>query len=84
LVGLPAGDLRKLFERDPELLRAKLHSVKYSLFEFVSKTKCETYNDEKRIKMTISNATPILKHSNRERLERLKNEIHSVKMQLSA
>jgi Replication factor-A C terminal domain len=83
LVGLAAHELRSLFDRDPDLFRRKLHDVKFSLFEFVSKTKCEKFNDENRIKMTVINAKPITQHSEGRRMERLKQEIESMRQLLT-
>ena len=82
LVGLEARDLRSLFDQDPDVFRRKLHGVKYSMFDFVAKTKCEKYNDETRIKMTILSAAPITLHSDQRRVSRLKEEIKSMKDQL--
>ena len=82
LVGLEARDLRSLFDQDPDVFRRKLHGVKYSMFDFVAKTKCEKYNDENRIKMTILSATPITLHSDQRRVSRLKEEIRAMRNQL--
>ncbi len=82
LVGLSAKELRALFDRDPEEFRRKLHSVRYTLFEFVAKTKCESYNDENRMKMNIFNVTPIVNHAAKERMDRLKAEIQKLKNEL--
>jgi len=83
LVGIPAKDLRALFDQDPDLFRRRLHDVKFSLFEFVSKTKCEKFNDENRIKMTITSATPIKNHSTAQRMSRLRKEIETMKQSLA-
>jgi hypothetical protein len=82
VVGIKAKDLRALSDQDHELFRAKLHEAKFNLFEFISRTKCETYNDENRIKMTINQATPVSMHSNKDRVARLKEEIAQMKSEL--
>ena len=73
LVGIPAKELRSLFDQDPDLYRRRLHEIRFNRFEFASKTKSEKFNDENRIKMTITSVTRV--HFDAQRMARLRREL---------
>ena len=67
-------------ERDEIEFRRILHQARYRQFNFSVKTSKETWNDENRLKMTVTNVETIDNQTRKKHIERLKAEIEALKI----
>ena len=68
-------------ERDEIEFRRILHQARYRQFNFSVKTSKETWNDENRLKMTVTNVETIDNQTRKKHIERLKAEIEPWKFE---
>ena len=72
--------LKTIKERDEIEFRRILHQARYRQFNFSVKTSKETWNDENRLKMTVTNVETIDNQTRKKHIERLKAEIEALKI----
>ena len=81
ILGMSADQLARKKEENMEEFEKILNSCKYAPFEFTLKSKVETWNDEKRLRLSIVKGIKIVRAS-ADRTSRLKGEIDQLKILL--
>jgi len=80
IIGKSAQEMATIKENDEIEFRRILHRARYRQFNFSVKTSKETWNDEDRLKMTVTTVELIDNQTRTKHVERLKAEIEALKI----
>ena len=80
IINKSAQEMATIKERDEIEFRRILHQARYRQFNFSVKTSKEMWNDENRLKMTVTNVETIDNQTRKKHIERLKAEIEALKI----
>jgi len=80
IIGKSAKEMASIKESNEIEFRRILHRARYRQFNFSVKTSKETWNDEDRLKMTVTNVEPIDAQTRTKHMERLKAEIEALQI----
>jgi len=80
IINKSAQEMATIKERDEIEFRRILHQARYRQFNFSVKTSKEMWNDENRLKMTVTNVETIDNQTIKKHIERLKAEIEALKI----
>ena len=80
IIGKSAKEMASIKESNGIEFRRILHRARYRQFNFSVKTSKETWNDEDRLKVTVTNVEPIDDQTRTKHMERLKAEIEALQI----